>query len=32
MSDRPKLDRPTLALPHIPGYNDALWETSNADY
>ncbi len=27
MSDRPKLDRPTLALPRIPGYNDALWET-----
>ena len=27
MSDRPKLDRPTLALPSIPGYNEALWET-----
>ena len=27
MSDRPRLDRPTLALPSIPGYNEALWET-----
>lgn len=27
MNDRPKLDRPTLALPSIPGYNEALWET-----
>ena len=26
-SDRPKLDRPALELPSLPGYNDALWET-----
>ena len=27
MNNRPKLDRPPLELPSLPGYNDALWET-----
>ena len=27
MNGRPKLQRPPLALPSYPGYNDALWGT-----
>lgn len=27
MNKRPKLQRPPVALPNYPGYNDALWET-----
>ena len=27
MNSRPKLQRPPLALPSYPGYNDALWGT-----
>ncbi len=27
MNNRPKLQRPPLALPSYPGYNDALWGT-----
>lgn len=27
MNSRPKLDHLTLALPNLPGYNEALWET-----